>query len=69
MVHAQVVAALFNPVLTEVLATQFGGASIEIADNTLYLYKPEKHPSRALLEKMMNNGLWLADTIDRRLAN
>lgn len=68
MTHAQVIAALFNPELTDHVGKQFEDMSVEISENTVYLYAPEKHPSRALLEKMTKNGLWLAELIDRRLA-
>lgn len=69
MTFAQIAAAIFTPELTDVIGERFGNTSIEISENTIYLYKPEKHPSRALLERMINNGIWLAETIDRRLAN
>lgn len=69
MVHSQVVAALFNPEITGIIGEKFADMSFEIAENTIYLYKSEKHPSRALLEKMVNSGLWLAETIDRRLSD
>ncbi len=68
-IHSQIVAALLTPELTDTIGASFKDISVEIAENTLYLYKAEKHPSRALLEKMVNNGLWLVETIDRRLAD
>ncbi len=68
MTHAQVIAALFNPELTDIIGERFEDISIEISENTIYLYKAEKHPSRVLLERMTNNGLWLAEAIDRRLS-
>jgi len=68
MIHSVEVEQLLSPELTSVVAERFGEISLEIHDNTLYLYKPEKHPSRALLERMMNNGLWLASALDERLS-
>lgn len=68
MTYAQIAAALLNPELTDYISEHFEDMSIEISENSVYLYKPEKHPSRALLERMIKNGLWLAETIDRRLS-
>lgn len=67
LTHAQLVASLLSPEVLNVIGEKFTDMSVEIVENTVYLYKTEKHPSRALLEKMINNGLWLAEAIDRRL--
>lgn len=67
LTHAQLVASLLTPEMTTTIAQKFTEMSVEIVENTIYLYKAEKHPSRALLERMINNGLWLAETIDQRL--
>ncbi|NCU39270.1 hypothetical protein EOL96_09710 [Candidatus Saccharibacteria bacterium] len=69
MTHAQLVAALLSPQITSVIGEKFTEMSIEIVENTIYLYKTEKHPSKVLLEKMINNGLWLAEAIDQRLGS
>ena len=59
--------SLFMQPVREVIAREFAGASIEIADGTVYLYLPEKHPSRTQLERLVRNGIWLAQTIDSTL--
>ncbi len=59
--------SLFMQPVREVIAREFAGTSIELADGTVYLYLPEKHPSRAQLERLVRNGIWLAQTIDATL--
>jgi hypothetical protein len=53
-----------TPQIAEVISHHFQQASIEIEDNTIYLYIESQHPSEVLLEKMLSNGLWLAEAID-----
>ena len=53
-----------TPAMTEVIAAHFAGASFEIEDGTIYLYIESERPSEALLEKLLSNGLWLAQSID-----
>lgn len=59
------VAALVQPVMLDYMAKQFRGMSVELEDNTIYLYLTSKHPSRQHLEFMMRNGLWLAQSLDQ----
>lgn len=58
------VAALIQPAMLDYMAKQFRGMSVEVEDNTVYLYMTNKHPSRQHLEFMMRNGLWLAQSLD-----
>lgn len=67
MTHAQIIELLLTPEITHAISDRFLDVSIEIHDNTIYLYKPEKHPTRILLERMASNGIWLAESIDERL--
>ena len=60
---------IINPGIAQVIATHFKDASIEIEDNTIYLYIESQHPNEVLLESMLSNGLWLAETIDTLLNN
>ncbi len=62
--HAVEVQRVITPQLGEMIVQHFSNMSIEVADNTIYLYVTEKHPSRALLERMLNAGIWLAQIID-----
>lgn len=67
MTHAQFIELLLQPKMTEIIAERFDGMSIELHENTVYLYSPTKHPNRSLLERMVNGGLWLADALDKRV--
>ncbi len=66
--NAYVIERMIDPQVAEVLATHFQGVSVEVEDNTLYLYIEAERPHAAQLEKMLSNGLWLAEVIDARLA-
>lgn len=57
---------LVTPDVSEVIATNFRGASLEVSDNTLYLYIERERPDEELLGKMLANGVWLAEIIDSR---
>lgn len=59
--------SLFMQPVREVIAREFVGLSVEIFEGTIYLYANEKHPSRTQLERMLRNGIWLAQTIDTML--
>lgn len=53
-----------SPDVGQLIDDNFDGASIELEDNTIYLYMESQRPSEGLLEKMLTNGLWLAQRID-----
>lgn len=57
-----------TPEVALVIATHFSDASIEIENNTMYLYIESQHPTEVLLEKMLSNALWLAESIDTAYA-
>lgn len=59
--------SLFMQPVRETIAREFAGVSIEVTDGTVYLYVSEKHPSRTQLERLVRNGIWLAQTIDATL--
>lgn len=65
--HAVGIESVITPDIASVIATHFHGASVEIEDNTVYLYIESPHPREALLEKVLSNGLWLAEQIDSKL--
>jgi len=48
----------------KIMAEHFGLLTVEIADGCLYLYAWHQRPSQAMLTKMLNNGVWLAQTLD-----
>ena len=64
--HALEIEALFVPEITRVIASHFKHTSIEVEDNCIFLYVESEHPSEALLEKVVSNGLWLAEALDIR---
>ena len=57
-----------TPEVALVIAAHFKGASIEVEDHTVYLYIESQHPDEVLLEKMLSNALWLAESIDTAYA-
>lgn len=62
--HALEIEQYITPQVAEVIASHFRGASFEVEDSTVFLYVESEHPSEALLEKLLSNGLWLAEVID-----
>jgi len=62
--HALEIERMITPQMSEVIGTHFEGASIEIEDNTIFLYVESPRPSEGVLEKMLSNALWLAECID-----
>lgn len=59
---------MITPESAMVIATHFQNASIEIKQGVLYLYIESKYPTEVLLEKMLSNALWLAESIDAAYA-
>lgn len=62
--HALEIEQYISPQVAEVIATHFKSASFEIEDGTVFLYVESEHPSEATLEKLLSNGLWIAEVID-----
>lgn len=62
--HAVAVEQMITPQMSEVIAEHFEGTSIEIEDDTIFLYIESPRPSEPTLEKMLSNALWLAECID-----
>ncbi len=62
--HALTIESIITPSVADVITAHFSQASFEIEDNTLFLYIESKRPSEALIEKMIANGVWLAEAID-----
>lgn len=57
---------IITPDFAGLIAQHCTDISIEVAENTVYLYIAEKHPSNALLERMTNLGIWFAQIIDQK---
>jgi hypothetical protein len=57
---------LFSPDVTQQIAEHFSEISIELSDNTLYIYMHEKHPTKPMLDQMLSSGVWLAEVLDHK---
>lgn len=55
---------LIPPSTCAVLADYFGSMSFEVEGSTLYIYNENKYPTGAVLDSMLENGIWLAKSID-----
>lgn len=62
--HSLDVQQIVTPQLSTMFMQHFDDMSIEISENTVYLYKTEKFPTKPQLEKMLNSGIWIAQIID-----
>lgn len=65
--HALEIEALISPDVSATIASHLKQTSVEIEANCIYLYVESQHPNEVLLEKIVSNGLWLAEVIDTRL--
>lgn len=66
--HALAIERIITPQVSQVISEHFAGASIEIEDNTIFLYIESPRPTEPVLEKILSNGLWLAECIDTALS-
>lgn len=55
---------LLPPSSCIVIADYFSAMPFEIEDNVLYIYNENQHPTGAVLDTMLENGIWLAKSID-----
>lgn len=55
---------LFPPSVAQVIVSYFSNIAIELEDNTLYLYVENQYPQESQIDKMFENGIWLAEQID-----
>lgn len=62
--HTLYIEHLITPQMGDVIAAHFVHASIELDNGVVYLYIESERPTEALLEKMLANALWLAQSID-----
>ena len=62
--HMIEVESLLTPELTRTLAAHFWPLAIELKDNQLYLYAAKQHATAHLLDTMLKNSVWLAQTLD-----
>lgn len=62
--NALLIQDMITPQSAGVIASHFGGASIEIEDNTVIVYVTTERPTEAMIESAVSSGLWLAELID-----
>ena len=55
---------IFPPSAAEVVSGYFSDMSFEVVDNTLHIYNENPYPTFEKIEKMLENGIWLAQYID-----
>lgn len=67
--HTLDVERILPPSSAEVVMSHFNNASFEIEDGTIYLYIESEHPNEKMLDKLLSDGLWLAESIDTILKN
>ena len=56
---------LLTPMMTQTIFQSFEGMSVEVYENTVYLYLTSKHPTRPELERMLRSGIWFAQALDQ----
>lgn len=55
---------LISPAMSQGMFETFGDMSVEVSENTLYLYRTGKYPDRSELERILRAGLWMSQTLD-----
>lgn len=55
---------LISPAMSTAILENFQGMSVEVSDNTVYLYLTSKHPTRPELERMLRCGIWFSQALD-----
>ena len=64
--HERIVRTIFDDQFLAQFVQHADGMSVELVENTLYIYTIEKHPSRVLLERMLTFGTWIAEAADQK---
>lgn len=57
---------IFTTEVTEMIAKHFRGLVLEVYQDSLYVYSEQPRLSAKLLQTMLQNGIWLAKTIDEK---
>lgn len=55
---------LFPPSAAEIVTGYFADMSFEVENNVLYVYNESAYPTAEKIDKMFENGIWLARYID-----
>lgn len=56
---------IITPKVAGIIATHFKGLAFEVVDNTLLVYSEHARLSKELLETILKNSRWLAESLDR----
>jgi hypothetical protein len=56
---------LFSAKLARVIGSHFRPLAIEVAHSHLYIYADNQKVTQSLLQTMLQNGLWLAEELDK----
>lgn len=64
MTHALEVERLFSDIILHGLTSSFRDLSVEVVDNTVYVYLQTQTPTKRELERLVSNGVWLAQHLD-----
>lgn len=59
------VESVMTPEAATIIATHFQGVAFEVVDKSLYIYSESPRLSSDLLETLLKNGRWLAESIDK----
>lgn len=57
---------IFTPDVTAKIGEHFRGLVLELHDDSLYIYSEKPQLTGGLLDTMLQNGIWLASTIDTK---
>lgn len=55
---------LLHPAVADVVVSYFENMPFEVENNVLCVYNENQHPGAAQIDKMLENGIWLAKQID-----
>jgi len=50
------------------MGDHFGNLMVELYEGSVYIYAEDQRPTQALLDRMLKFGVWLAASVDARLA-
>lgn len=59
---------IIDPSVAQVMGDHFGNLMVELHEGSVYIYAEDQRPTQALLDRMLKFGIWLAASVDARLA-
>lgn len=67
-VHIEATQRIIDPSVAQVMGDHFGNLMVELYEGSVYIYAEDQRPTQALLDRMLKFGVWLAASVDVRLA-